>query len=294
LEIEGRTASNFEVSVAFGLATPGYLSAMKIPIVRGRDFTAADRAGQPSVAIINEALARQFFPGQDPIGQRIRVGNASDKVLEIVGVSGNVRHDLTEFNEVRPMVWRPYAQVAPGLPMSLVVRSRAQDAAALVSVVRAHIARLDPTLPIYDVRSMDDVFDAAMAQPRFSTTVLGLFAVVALALAALGVYGVMAYSTSQRRREMGIRLALGAQRSDIIRLVLGQGMQMAAIGAAIGLSAAVALTRLLESQLYGVSVLDPLPFVGTPLVLISAAVLACWVPAWRASRVDPMVALRYE
>jgi putative ABC transport system permease protein len=156
------------------------------------------------------------------------------------------------------------------------------------------LAQLDPNLPIYETRTMDSVFAAALAQPRFSTTVLGLFAAVALVLAAVGVYGVLAYSISRRTQEMAIRVALGAQRPDILRLVLGQGMKMAGIGAAIGLAGAFAVTRLLESQLYGVSTLDPLPFIATPLVLLAAAMLACYLPARRASRVDPIHALRYE
>lgn len=294
LEIEGREGSDEELSVAFGLITPGYHAAMKIPIVRGRDFTANDRAGQSPVAMVNEEFARQFLGSADAVGRRIRIGNAGDQVLEIVGVSANVRHGLAEFAGVRPMVWRPYAQASWGLPMSVVVRSRTQDPAALVSVVREQVARLDPALPVYDTRTMETVFSTAVAQPRFSTTVLGLFASVALALAALGVYGVLAYSISRRKQEMAIRVALGAQCADVLRLVLGQGMKMTLVGAAIGIAGALAVTRLLESQLYGVSAFDPLTFVVTPLVLAAAAVLACYLPARRAARVDPIAALRHE
>jgi putative ABC transport system permease protein len=294
LVIEGRSAPEQDVNVAFGLVTPGYLAAMKIPVVRGRDFVESDRADQPLVAVVNEELARQFFPNEDPIGRRIRVGNASDKVLEIVGVSGNVRHDLTEFAGFRPMVWRPYAQSPWMLRMSLVVRSRAQDPASLVATVRSRVAQLDPALPLYNTRTMDDVFSTAVAQPRFSATVLGLFAALALVLAAVGVYGVLAYSISRRTQEMAIRVALGAQRQDVLRLVLGQGMKMTVVGAALGLAGAFGATRLLESQLYGVSTLDPLPFVATVLVLGLTALLACYIPARRAARVDPIVALRHE
>ncbi|MGH9860987.1 MAG: FtsX-like permease family protein, partial [Candidatus Acidiferrales bacterium] len=211
-----------------------------------------------------------------------------------VGVSANVRHGLAEFAGVRPMVWRPYAQASWGLPMSLAVRGRTQDPAGLVGVVREQVARLDAGLPVYDTRSMEAVFSAAAAQPRFSTTVLGLFASVALALAALGVYGVLAYSISRRKQEMAIRVALGAQRTDVVRLVLGQGMKMTLAGAAIGIVGALAVTQLLESQLYGVSAFDAVTFVTTPLVLAAAALLACYLPARRASRVDPIGALRHE
>lgn len=294
LEIVGQPASEEELSVAFGLITPGYHAAMKIPIVRGRDFTANDRAGQPPVVMVNEEFARQFLGAADAVGQRIRLGNAGDQVLEIVGVAANVRHGLAEFAGVRPMVWRPYAQAPWGLPMSVVVRSRTQDPAALIGVVREQVARLDAGLPVYDTRSMETVFNAAVAQPRFSTTVLGLFAAIALGLAALGVYGVLAYSISRRKQEMAIRVALGAQRTDVLRLVLGQGMKMTLAGAAIGIAGAFAVTRLLESQLYGVSAFDPLTFVVTPLVLSGVALLACYLPARRASRVDPMAALRHE
>ncbi|MGH9792251.1 MAG: FtsX-like permease family protein, partial [Candidatus Acidiferrales bacterium] len=294
LEIEGREGSDEELSVAFGLITPGYHAAMKIPIVRGRDFTANDRAGQSPVAMVNEEFARQFLGSADAVGRRIRIGNAGDQVLEIVGVSANVRHGLAEFAGVRPMVWRPYAQASWGLPMSVVVRSRTQDPAALISVVREQVARLDPGLPVYDTRSMETVFSTAVAQPRFSTTVLGLFAAIALALAALGVYGVLAYSISRRKQEMAVRVALGAQRTDVLRPVLGHGMNMTLVGAAIGIVGALAVTRLLESQLYGVSAFDPLTFVVTPLVLAAAALLACYLPARRAARVDPIAALRHE
>ncbi|MGH9795811.1 MAG: ABC transporter permease [Candidatus Acidiferrales bacterium] len=294
LEIVSQPASEEELSIAFGLITPGYHAAMKIPIVRGRDFTASDRAGQTSVVMVNEEFARQFLGAADAVGQRIRIGNAGDQVLEIVGVAANVRHGVAEFAGVRPMVWRPYAQASWGLPMSVVVRSRTQDPNALIAVVREQVARLDAGLPVYDRRTMETVFSAAVAQPRFSITVLGLFAAIALALAALGVYGVLAYSVSRRRQEMAIRVALGAQRVDVLRLVLGQGMKMTLAGAAIGTAGALAVTRLLESQLYGVSAFDPLTFVVTPLVLSGVALLACYLPARRASRVDPIVALRHE
>jgi putative ABC transport system permease protein len=175
-----------------------------------------------------------------------------------------------------------------------VVRSRAQDPGALVATVRSRVAQLDPALPLYNTRTMDDVFYTALAEPRFSTTVLGLFATLALILATVGVYGVLAFSISRRSQEMAIRVALGAQRQDVLRLVLGQGMRMTLVGAAIGLAGTFAVTRLLESQLYGVSPLDPLPFVGTTLVLGLAALLACYIPARRAARVDPIVALRHE
>jgi len=293
-EVEGRPAQEEPVTVAFAMATPGYLAAMRIPLAAGREFTSNDRAGQPPVVIINDALARQFFPGENPIGQRIRLGNAGDTSLEIVGVSANVRHGLAEFAGVRPMVWRPYAQASWPVGMSLVVRSRAQDPAALVSTVRSRVAQVDPALPLYNLRTMDDVFYTALAEPRFSSTVLGLFAALALVLAAVGVYGVLAYSISRRTQEMAIRVALGAQRSDVLRLVLGQGMKMTLVGAAIGLAGAFGVTRLLESQLYGVSTLDPLPFVGTTLVLALTALLACYIPARRAARVDPIGALRHE
>jgi putative ABC transport system permease protein len=294
LEIEGRPAPEQDVTVGFAIATPGYLTAMQTPLVSGRDFTASDRSGQPPVAIVNDALARQFFPGENPVGQRIRLGNAGNTSLEIVGVSRNVRHGLAEFASVRPMVWRPYAQAPWGLPMSLVVRGRAQDPASLVATVRSRVAQLDPALPLYNTRTMDEIFYTALAQPRFSATVLGLFAALALALAAVGVYGVLAYSISRRTQEMAIRVALGAQRQDVLRLVLGQGMKMTLVGAAIGLVGAFAVTRLLESQLYGVSTLDPLPFVATVLVLGLTAMFACYIPARRAARVDPIVALRHE
>ncbi len=291
--VEGRTQPGPEVTVAYGLVTPGYLEALRIPVVRGRNFTPDDRTGQPFVVMINEALARQFFPGADAIGQRVRLGNASDKVFQIVGVSGDVRHDLTEFGGFRPMVWRPYSQAPLGLPMTLVVRSE-RDAAELSALLRGQVALLDPKLPIHHTRSMDAVFSLALAQPRFSATVLGLFAVVALALAALGVYGVLAYSVSRRTREIGIRMALGAQPGQVFRLVVGQGMALVGVGVPLGLAGALATTRVLQTMLFGVSSADPTVLLLIPLVLLAAAIAACLGPAWRAMRLDPLAALRHE
>jgi len=294
LVVEGRPTAEQSVSVGFALATPGYLVAMRIPLVRGRDFTSGDHAGRPPVVLVNEALANLFFRGEDPVGQRIRLGNAGDTVLEIVGVSADVHHTLSEFDGIRPMVWRPYAQAPWAQPMSIVVRSRLDDPAALIPLVRSRVAQIDPALAIYNTRTMDDVFRSALAQPRFSTTVLGLFAAVALVLAALGVYGLFAYMVSRRRQEMAVRVAVGAEPRDLLRLMLSDGMKMTFVGAVIGLGGAFAATRFLQTQLYGISAVDVLPFAGATAVLTVSAFIAYYIPARRAARVHPMEALRHE
>jgi putative ABC transport system permease protein len=277
------------------MITLDYFRTLSIPLVKGRDFTARDDAGAPGVIIVNEAFARKFFPNEDPLGKRIKPGISTDEndpvMREIVGVVGNVRHRSLSA-AVEPEVYVPHAQI-PLDSMSLVVKTGA-DARSLAGAVRNEVRALDKDLPVYNVKTLDDYLAMSVAQPRFNTLLLASFAALALVLTAVGLYGVMSYSVVQRTHEIGVRLALGAQSSDVLKLVVGQGMLLALIGTGLGLLASLAATRVLASLLYEVSAADPLIYAGITLLLTTVALLACYIPARRATKVDPMVALRYE
>ena len=268
-----------------------YLRTLDIPLIRGRQFTDQDREGTPLVVLINESMARRFFPHEDPIGKRVNLEYPNQVWREVVGIVRDVKH-FGLASEAQPEIYRPQAQ-APTLSMSVLVRS-ASDPASLAALLRKEVRALDKDLPVYNLREMRDLVKNSVAQPRFRTFLLGIFAAVALLLASVGIYGVMSYAVNQSTRELGIRLALGAQRRDIFGLVMGQGLILAAIGIVIGLAASVALTRFLSSLLFGVSPTDLFTFAGISILLAAIALLACYLPARRATRVDPMVALRYE
>jgi putative ABC transport system permease protein len=293
-QIEGEPppGPNENRQINFTFVTPGYLRAMGIPLLRGRFFTEQDGRETEEVIIINETLARRFFSQEDPTGKRLFLGFSTQVARRIVGVVGDVKHD-TLTRDYAPAVYVPYYQVPWSGRMSLAVRSSAQPSAVLASV-REQIRSVDRDLPVFSVMTMNQVLSNSVAQPRFSTLMLGVFAGVALLLAAVGIYGVISYSVSQRTHEMGIRMALGAQPRDIFRLVVGQGMVLTLIGVGVGLAASFALTRFLESLLFGVSATDPATFAGVSVLLAAVALLACYLPARRATRVDPLVALRYE
>ena len=275
-------------------ASPGYFATLDIPRLRGRLFDASDRAGRPLVGVVNQAAVRRLYGGLDPIGSRLTFGNPGDSAswVTIVGVVGDIHH--AGLNEPPyPQVYLPVAQ-APRRWMVLVARTDARDPLALARSTRQAVTSLDPDLALSEVATMEQRIAGATARPRVSAIVLGGFAVAALLLAAIGIYGVMAYSAAQRTREIGIRIALGAEQRDILKLIVGQGMVLIAIGAGIGLALALAATRVFKSLLFGVSATDPLTFTVVLLVLIAVALLACYVPARRATKVDPLVALRYE
>jgi len=275
--------------------SPDYFHTMSIPLLKGRDFTTRDDMNAPGVVIVNETLARQIFPGEDPIGKRIKPGISVGKdqavMREIVGVVGDVKHQSLS-SEAGAEVYVPHAQV-PFSGMALVART-AVDPQSLAATMRNEVSKLDKDIPVYNIRTLDDYLAASVAQPRFNTLLLGIFAGVALFLTMIGLYGVISYSVTQRTHEIGIRVALGAQTSDVLKLVVKQGMALALIGVGVGLLAALALTRVLASLLYGVSATDPVTFGGVSLLLVAVALLACLVPARRAMKVDPMIALRYE
>jgi predicted permease len=246
--------------------------------------------------LINETMARRHFRDEDPVGRKLTIrglqrGQTAPLTFEIVGAVGDVRHEGLD-KEPRPEYFRPYAQIPNG-SIIFAVRTNV-DPMNLLPALKARIWEVNATQPIYAVSVMDEAIDASLKSRRFSLWLLCAFASLALALAMVGIYGVMSYATTQRTHEIGVRMALGAAANDIIRLVLRQGMQLTIIGVGIGLASSFVLTRLMSRLLYGVSATDPLTFAAAPLLLAGVALLACWIPARRAAMVDPMIALRRE
>jgi putative ABC transport system permease protein len=280
-------------SVGVRAITPGYFQTMSIPILKGRSFTAQDRENTPNVIVVNEALASRFWPNQNAIGKRLGFEEEPGKEiwLEIVGVAGNVRHKALEI-EVMPEVYFPYQQF-PGNFMNLVVRTTS-DPVSMIPVIRNQVLSIDKDQPVSDIMTMEQRLAKAVAPSRFVMLLLGSFSVLALVLAAVGIYGVMAYLVTQRTQEIGVRMALGAQKRDVLQLVVSKGMALAIIGTAIGLIASVALTRLMRSLLFEVTPTDWLTVIISSIVLLTVALLACYIPARRATKVDPLTALRYE
>lgn len=274
----------------YQMITPDYLRTMGIALVNGRAFTDADRPGAPDVVLVSESVARAFWPGQDAVGRRIGYPWPSPW-LTIVGVVKDVKTD--SLNSGRTMaVYRPFAQ-APITAMTVVTRTSAQPG-VIAALLRATVAELDPNVPVSDVATMDYVVASSMARPRFAMALLSAFAAVALLLGAIGIYGVIAYAVSQRTREIGVRMALGATPGDAMWMVIRRGAMLTAAGVAVGTVAALGTTRLLAGLLYGVSPTDPMTFASVALISGIVATIACYVPARRATRVDPTVALRAE
>jgi putative ABC transport system permease protein len=276
------------------VVTPDYFQTMSIPSLKGRSFTEQDRDNTAKVIIVNEALASRYWPNGDAIGKRLGFfeDDPGKQVWrEIVGVVGNVRHKALEI-EVTAEVYFPYKQL-PRNFMNLVVRS-ASDPSSMVPAIRNQVLSVDKDQPVSDIMTMDQRVARSVASTRFVMSLLGAFSLLALGLAAVGIYGVMAYLVTQRTQEIGVRMALGAQKRDVLKLVVGRGMALAVMGIAIGLVASLALTRLMRSLLFEVTPTDWLTFVITSLVLLTVALLACYIPARRAAKVDPLVALRYE
>jgi len=281
-------SSSTTVMMRMLTVSPGYFYTLGIPVLKGRTFTDHDDEQALKVAVVNEALARHLWPTEDPIGKQFPPPRGN---FTVVGVVGNIHHEgLSQETEAEFYV--PYFQ-SPGDSVQLAVRSAA-DPDSIVSAVRAQIRDVDPDQPLYHVATLQQVLSESLAPRRFNMLLLGIFAGIALPLATVGIYGVMAFSVTQRTHEIGIRMALGAQKGDVLRMVVGQGLKLALIGVAIGIAGALALTRFLSSLLYGVKPTDPLTFVAVSLILTAVALLASYMPARRATKVDPMVALRYE
>jgi len=268
--------------------SPRYLETMHIPLQSGRAFTEADNAQAPKVLIVNQAFARRFWPNENPIGKHVVLGRGVD--TEVVGVAADVRNQGLA-QDPQPQVYIPYPQL-PWPNMNLFVRT-STDPHAMVSAVRAQLASVDPDQPVTKIQTVDELMDGARAQPRFTMFLLGTFSATALVLAIIGLYGVLAYSVAQRRQELGIRMALGAERAHIVRLVVRQGMVLAIAGIGVGLLAALLLTKLMSSFLYHVSAYDLATFATAPLVFAAIALVASYIPARRATAVDPTEALRH-
>ena len=296
--IEGREEKRPEdqAEEQLRIVTDGYFAAMGIPIVAGREFTDRDALNRPRVAVVNDAMAKKHWPHESPIGRRVSFSKDEPHWYEIVGVAGNIKHRALEAAD-RPELYVPYRQpLFAGWtvrPMYVIARTSA-DPASTVAIARHEIARVDRDQPISDVRTMDERIGRSLSSRRFSMVLLALFAGLALTLAAVGIYGIVAYSVTERTHEIGVRVALGAQRRDVMAMVVGQGMTMTIVGTAIGVAASAALARLMSSLLFGVSAVDPATFVAIPLLLMAVALVACYVPARRAMRVDPLQTLRSE
>jgi putative ABC transport system permease protein len=272
--------------------TPGYFEAMRIPLLAGREFVRSDDRDAPRVVIVDESVAERYFPGENPLGRGLVVDVGTDEPWEIVGVAGFVRQNSLQDDEWSPTVYFPYKQT-PRLTMRLAIRSSGEPE-ALVAGLRRSLRALNRDIPLAEVETMEEVLAGSVSQPKMQAYLVGAFALVALLLAAIGLYGVLAYAVSQRIHEMGIRIALGANAGNVMRLVLRTGMGMVAIGLGIGLLAGFGLTRFLQSLLYQVAPTDPATFIGVTVVLFVVGLAACLLPAWKAVRTDPLVALRVE
>ena len=276
--------------IALRQVSPGYFDAVRTPLLQGRVFNDRDTASTPMVAVVNQTVAARYWPGLNPIGRHI--ANSRDMIpREVIGVVADVKFSALNVANSEEM-YLPLEQ-APWPTTTLIVHSLG-DPQALVSGVRAKFAEVDPNLPVTSVATMESIVATSVAQPRVLSQFVSVFAGFALLLAAVGIYGVMAYSVAARTQEMGIRMSLGAEASDIVKLVVGQGMRLALLGAAIGLVASFLLTRLISTLLFGVKATDPLAFSLSAAVLVAIALLACFLPAHRATRVDPMKVLRSE
>jgi putative ABC transport system permease protein len=294
-EVEGQPPDKSRpLSAGARISTPGYFHTLGIPFVSGRDFGERDEEKSAPVVVINETLAERYFPNQNPIGKHIRPGisvEGDPPWREIVGVVGAVRHSGPG-KEPRPEFFLPQMQM-PFVTLTTVVRV-AGDPLAIIGAARNEVRAMDRELPIDSVKTLDQYLTESVAQPRFNTLLLGLFAGLAMTLTAVGLYGVMAFSVTARTREIGVRVALGARGPDVLRLVVSQGMKLTLIGVAIGMVAALALTRLMAGLLFGVTPTDPATFALIALLLVGVAMLACYLPARRATKVDPMISLRCE
>jgi predicted permease len=292
--IEGKsTPADRAPEVEYRVATPDYFAVMRIPLRQGRLFTGHDDGQAPPVALINQTMARTFWPGESAVGKRIKLGPNAGSLpwITIAGVVGDVHHFGLDV-DTRPEVYRPYA-INPLYAPILVIRT-GSDPGAMASELAARVRSVDAALPAYDLFLMQTLVDRSMAQRRFTMSMLAGFAIGALLLAAIGIYGIVAQTVAQRTQEIGIRMALGSSPAAALRLVFREGMRLAAIGVILGLAAAASLTRLIQNLLFGVQPFDPAAFAAAAAVLAISAALACYAPARRATRIDPLTALRQD
>jgi len=285
------------VMANYRVASPGYLHTLGIPLINGRLMTEADREGTPSVVVINTTMAKTFFPNESPLGKHLQLGATPDKTqpwMEVIGVVGDVKQSLA--SEAPTEMYVPYRQAIKDLPvfsLSLVLRT-SSDPRALAASLTSAVHEIDPNQPLVKIRTMEENLSASVAQPRFRTVLLAILAGLALLIAAVGIYGVMAFSVSQRTREIGTRMALGSTPGQIFKLVIGDGLRLTLIGVVIGLVAGIGFAHVLSSFLFQIGLVEPVTMVAVSSILIAVALTACYIPARRATRVDPTVALRYE
>jgi len=290
---EGRPFTPEEsANATYNVITPDYFHALQAPLVAGRAFTDQDNNDSSKVVIVNETMARLGWPGESPIGKRITIWRDEKFPREVVGVVGDLKASLD--TDIGAQMYVPYAQDATWGSLTYAIRTTTSEPASMAPAVRNEIRSLDKSLPVYNVKTMDNVLAASVADRRTSMLLFSTFAIVAMLLSMIGIYGVTAYYVTQRTHEIGIRMALGAQLRDVLTLVLKRGVSLALIGLAVGLTGAFALTRLLASLLFGVKPVDLLTFAAVSVGVIAVAVIACYIPARRATKVDPLVALRYE
>jgi putative ABC transport system permease protein len=275
----------------YRVISPDYFKTMGIPLIKGRVFAERDNSEGSDAVIINRTMADRYWPGEDPLGKRMQVGIDGDPMMQIIGIVEDVKHFGLD-SQARPEFYVPYEK-DPWPFMTVVVRGTS-DPKSLAGAMRSEVWAVDGDLPVPDIKTIDQLLSASVARRRFNMLLLAVFGGVALVLAAVGIYGVMSYSVTQRSHEIGIRMALGAKPSDVLKLVVGQGMTLALIGVGIGLIGAFAMTRVMTSLLFSVGATDPLTFAVISVVLTGVALGACFVPARRATKVDPMIALRYE
>jgi predicted permease len=291
-EVEGRDLADQNVRPVIQQfqVSPSYFDTLEIPVVRGRGFSDLDRDGTEPVIVISESAARSIWGEDDPLGKRVRF-SPQTPWMTVIGVAGDVRN--RRLDETPPPILYRSLEQSSGLELALLVRARA-EAPGLAEAIAREVRAVDPALPLYAVRTMDDLLSGAVAQRRFLMRILVIFGAAAVGLALLGIYGVISYSVSQRTREIGIRMAIGAQRRDVSRMVVRHGLTLTAAGAAAGLAGALALSQLIKSQLFGGQPSDPVTLVTVLVVMGLVATAAAWLPARRAARVDPIIALRRE
>ncbi len=300
IAIEGTPPPPSQVPIVtrFRAIGPDYFRGLQISLLSGREFTEHDTAAAPKIAIVSESLAKLYWPKENALGKRLKPELTGGEWCTVVGVAADVRHWAADVTDVEPTAYYPYTQVpAAFLPMlegTMTIAVRSANSAGLLNSIRAAVGDVDKTVPLYDVKSMDEMVSDAGSLRRFDMWLIGAFASLALLLAAVGIYGVMAYSVSQRTREIGIRIALGAQRSSVLGLIMGQGAKLAVAGVVAGLIGAFALTRLMESLLFGVSSRDLATFAVVPGIVLALILVGCYIPAHRATQLDPVVALREE